>query len=46
MFNCELGVTFGPKVGSTDLKKLIISILPLEVLNPAKYDLKIDRPFI
>ena len=44
--NCELGVVFGPKVGSAELKKFIVSLLPLEVLNPPKYDPKLDRPFI
>jgi len=46
IFNCELGVVFGPKVGSLKLKELILSILPLQVLNPLKYNLSIDRPFI
>ncbi len=46
IYNCELGVVFGPKVGSKALKTLIIDLLPLEVLKPKKYDLNIDRPFI
>lgn len=44
--NCELGVVFGPRPGSADMKRLILSILPLEVTNPTKYNDETDRPFI
>ena len=44
--NCELGVLFGPKAGSTELKKLTLNIFPLQVVNPSKYNEEIDRPFI
>ena len=46
IYNVELGVVFGPKVGSSELKKFIISLLPLETVKPAKYNLDVDRPFI
>lgn len=46
IFNCELGVVFGPKAGSKELKQFIVGLLPLETVEPVKYNLDVDRPFI